>query len=235
MQMQKATLRLIGVGASMVTVGSALGVGAYFLLKKDLEAKYAKIAEEEIAEAKRYYNRLTKKDEFSDPVKLVKESETKDENTRILEDLRYRTKAREFKTAMDAEPEDGPYETGPWQWDEEQRNRTEDEPYIIHHDEFQQNEKEYEQFTFTYFDGDDILCNEADEVVSDTNFIVGDHNLARFGHGSKDNNVVYIRNDHLQSEIEVIRRKGSYAKEVLGFIEHSEDSGRPRRFRSYDE
>jgi hypothetical protein len=37
-----------------------------------------------------------------------------------------------------------------------------------------------------------------------------------FGHGSGDPNVVYIRNEKLQAEYEVLRDPGSYEIEVLG-------------------
>jgi hypothetical protein len=48
----------------------------------------------------------------------------------------------------------------------------------------------------------------------DASEIVG-QNL-RFGHGSKDPNVVYIRNPRLEMEMEILRDPSSYEKEVLG-------------------
>ena len=43
--------------------------------------------------------------------------------------------------------------------------------------------------------------------------VVGD---LRFGHGSNDPNVVYIRNDRLKAEYEVLLNSGSYQEEILG-------------------
>lgn len=118
-------------------------------------------------------------------------------------------------------------------YDDEVAKRSKDEPYILTHEEFMNTEKDYDQHTLTYFEGDDILVDERDEIVPDSDGLVGDDNLTRFGHGSKDNNIVYIRNENLEMEFEVVRSQGEYTKEVLGFIQHSD---RPiRKFRWSDD
>jgi hypothetical protein len=60
----------------------------------------------------------------------------------------------------------------------------------------------------------------------------------KFGHGSGDPNVVYIRNDKRQSEYEVVHDPGLYSVEVLGLeIEHNtrtqdlRHANRPPKFR----
>jgi hypothetical protein len=57
-------------------------------------------------------------------------------------------------------------------------------------------------------DGDDTPVPHADMVV-------GQGNL-RWGHGSEDENLVYIRNERLEMEIEITRVPRSYEEEVLG-------------------
>lgn len=120
-------------------------------------------------------------------------------------------------------------------WDEEIKRREEnpEDPYVITKEEFEQGEKDYTQVTLTWFDGDDTLSDENDKTVDDTDRTVGDVNLLRFGHGSKDGNIVYVRNERLEIDIEVVKSEGKFAHEVLGFIEHS-DNRRPRRFRHDD-
>jgi hypothetical protein len=66
--------------------------------------------------------------------------------------------------------------------------------------------------------------------------LVGDDNL-RFGYGSNDSNMVYVRNPRIEMDMEIVRSQGTYTKEVLGFDDEAElkHSGRRRRFRESDE
>lgn len=122
-----------------------------------------------------------------------------------------------------------------WNYSLEIRNRSENEPYVIHKDEFYSNEKDYEQSTLTYYVGDDILVNQDDSPMYDHETQVGP---LLFGHGSGDPNVVHVRNDKRKEEWEILRDPGLYSVEVLGLdIEHNtrvEDlkhSSRTGRFR----
>lgn len=121
--------------------------------------------------------------------------------------------------------------------EEEEQRRLEhpDEPYVVTLDEFNANEPEYTETSLTYYDGDEVLVDERDQPVPNEAEVVGEANLLRFGHGSRDKNVVYICNNKLQLMIEVCRSDAKYAEEVLGF-RHSDESASPRlkRFRNYD-
>ena len=103
-------------------------------------------------------------------------------------------------------------------FEEEKKYRTEDKPYIITHDEFYAAELNYDTLSWTYFELDKTLTDERSETVEDVAGTVGEDNLARFGHGSRDKNVVYVRNDQLQVEYEIARSMGSYLEEVLGML-----------------
>lgn len=126
-----------------------------------------------------------------------------------------------------------------WDQDAEERKRelNPDEPYIISKQEYMENEFDFEQATLTYFEGDDVLCDDKDMPIGDTDSLVGDDNLTKFGYGSGDANVVHVRNTiGNPMDFEIIRSKGSYAQEVAGFtLEHSDDDRRPRKFRGYHE
>lgn len=87
------------------------------------------------------------------------------------------------------------------------------EPYIIHQEEFVADEMGFKQTTVTYYAGDDILADEADTPVYDFHGLMGD---LRFGHGSRDPNVVYIRNEGIHMEWEVLLHDGHYSVEVAG-------------------
>ena len=88
-------------------------------------------------------------------------------------------------------------------------------PYIISADEFLNTEVGYEQFTLTYFQGDETLVDQADTIVESVEKTVGVANLSKFGHLSEDENIVYIRNERLNWDFEVVRSMGKYSVEVL--------------------
>lgn len=122
--------------------------------------------------------------------------------------------------------------------EEEIKFRTLDKPYIITHDEFYGAEKDYDTHTLTYYVLDDTLTDEHDKPLEQTDKLVGDDHLLRFGSGSKDRNIVFVRNDRLGIDYEIIRSKGSYLEEVLGMpnedpgeLKHSDQRDRRRAMR----
>jgi hypothetical protein len=75
------------------------------------------------------------------------------------------------------------------------------------------NEMDYNQETLTYYKGDDIVADQSDTPIYNHSGLMGD---LKFGHGSGDANVVYIRNDSIQMEWEVLLHEGSFEVEVVG-------------------
>lgn len=119
-----------------------------------------------------------------------------------------------------------------WNWTTERESRTAKRPYVIHYDERHEAEG-YSDATLTYYLADDIVCNERDEVMDEDERerFLGEANLDRFGHGSNDPDIVFIRNDDLQIVYEVIRSENSYSEEVHGLKHHSWDRGNLERMR----
>jgi hypothetical protein len=109
-----------------------------------------------------------------------------------------------------------------WDYPAELSGRTTEEPYVIHQDEFRQNESEYGQVTYTYYAGDDVIVGEDERPVPHADLVVGQNNL-KWGHGSDDIDVVFVRNDKLQLEMEICRVPTSYEEEVLG-LGHDESN-----------
>lgn len=124
-----------------------------------------------------------------------------------------------------------------WNWEAELSTRTPDAPYILQREEFFNNEMGFDQDTWTYYKGDDILVDETDTPVYNYHENTGP---LTFGHGSGDPSVVYIRNEDLKAEYEVVLNEGHYSVEVLGLeLEEklaSEDlrHSTPRKFRDTD-
>lgn len=121
-----------------------------------------------------------------------------------------------------------------------QASRDPSSPYIITKEEFYLNEPDFEQKKFTYWDGDDILVDDQEELNPvDNERVAGEDNLARFGTGSGDEHVLYVRNETLDPPIDlhITRSMGRYSVEVMALDEgepHLQHS-QPRKFRTRDE
>lgn len=91
-------------------------------------------------------------------------------------------------------------------------------PYVLHRDEFLTAEPGYAQLTLTYYSADGVLVDEADRAIDDHEIdrVVGRKNLSRFGMGSGDKRIVYIRNPRLEADYEVLFHETSYQEVVHG-------------------
>ncbi len=124
----------------------------------------------------------------------------------------------------------------PSQWNEEHElaHRTSENPYVITVDEYVNNDFDYKQSTVTYYEEDDILSDINDVPVYNWPSLLGD---LKWGHGSNNKDVVYIRNEKHKEEWEVLLHHGSYEVEVQGL--HEEDGelkhaqNRVLKFREY--
>lgn len=258
----------IGILTGAVLLGAAAGGAAgYFFAKKQLSMKlqlhYEKIAEKEIADAKAHYESLNiAREKPKSPEEVLRdlhgEGETEGAKEAVQAMHNYQGVMVEKESLAETPPDAStvtrnifaerdrvvppPKDSDGWDYDTELRIREEnpDRPFIISQDEFFEGEKEYEQTSLTYYEGDDTLVDDHDQPVPDSDATVGDDNLMRFGHGSKDPNTLYVRNDRLELDFEIALSKGKYTVEVLGFededtLKHS--YGRPgiRKFRGHDD
>ena len=238
------TGREVGFFIAGVGVGLAIGftVGSKVMEKK-LKTKYAKIAEDEISEMREHYQQKMVAVEPKPPIEdVIKERERYTEAEQQAID----------ETNLLFPPEDGEevvveevievketsqvnvFNTETWDYAKEVKSRDPEVPYIIHIDEFTQNEPDNEQITYTYYEIDDVLADPRDTKVDDMDAVIGLGNLGRWGHGSNDENIVYIRNERLSLDFEVVRDRGSYAEETRKNIRHSYDRRR-RIQRGFDD
>lgn len=130
---------------------------------------------------------------------------------------------------------DGHPLTGEEEWDQAEidRARSSGEPHVISHDEFMENPDDWSTNNLTYFNGDDTLVDDQEVPIDDIEEVVGSENLSKFGQGSRDRNVVYVRNPKSEVLFEITFHAGEYSKEVAGF-KHSSPIGL-RRFRDSDD
>jgi hypothetical protein len=230
----------LGYLALGVAVGGAIGgfVAFRFAYSK-AETKYSQIAADEIAEMRDHYNNkalaLENRVERTSLTELVKEQGYSSEDERSVDPpMAVTPPAAVVESATEEPDEVVEAETvsdngevrnvfreaevvDTWDDHRERQKRSPLKPYVIHRDE-RDEQNAYDEVTFTYYEEDDVLCNELDEIVAtgDRERLLGEKNLERFGHGSGDASIVYIRNDQLEMDFEVVRSPNSYAEEVHG-------------------
>lgn len=224
---------LVGVGVVGVAIGAA---GGYFIAKKRLEKVFAKKSNEEIAEAREFYSRRVHKIGDGGATLTPQEvlaSEHGEEALAALQSYRgvdeedeallAKTQARVIVTEETAAGvgiseevvERNVFLDPTFDLEVELQGRSTERPYVISHDEFFESEKDYENQVLTYFEADDTVVDEGDKALDDPDRLIGEGTLNRFGHGSRDKNVVYVRNDRLEMDFEIVRGSGSYL-EALG-------------------
>jgi hypothetical protein len=220
----KAQLLFIG-GISLIFAGGF--TAGYAFAKQRLEKEYDARLEEEVGLTKKYYSKLSKKDQYDDPTKLVKGDE-EGISTRmpeeLLEEITETVTVEEF---IRDRTEQFNYRT-------EIPKRDPKVAYVISYDEYMENPKQYDQRTLTYFSKDDVVVEERDQPLDDPLGILGPVALDSFGHGSKDPNIVYVRNDRLAMDFEICFDPDSFEETVLG-LKHSGEVRKVRKFRIDDD
>lgn len=106
--------------------------------------------------------------------------------------------------------------------DQEKIDLDGDDPYVITVDQFQDEHvtgpNEHDKQTITYFAGDGVLVDSRDMIIKDTQKTVGEF-ADRFGHGSDEEHIVYVRNCWMTVDFEIVREEGTYAS----YISRSDD------------
>jgi hypothetical protein len=220
---------------SHVLVGVAgLGVGSgvtFLVLKKRLEAKYQAITESEIESVKHTYRLIRKEGLLStvegaaEHLKDLEEKKTEvddeiKEYTEGIENLGYKQVTSE--DMVDNTPEGGRVSgIRGLDYDVEVlapvAEVQESRPYIIREDEYHNGHEGYSQYSYTYYVEDSTLAGEDERAVEDIDKVIGADSITKFGVGSNDADIVYVRNPVLLEDYEVTRDSRSYGVMVLGF------------------
>ena len=93
---------------------------------------------------------------------------------------------------------------------------TGDRPYVISDEQFNEENDHFDKISLTYYEDNCILADEGDEIVTDIDGTVGRENLDKFGELSDDPEVVYVRNEKIAVDYEIIRLSKSYSDTVMG-------------------
>lgn len=187
------------------------GVGGYFLAKKKLAAEYQEALEAEIIKTKKFYA-LVHKDGVTLPEATKEELEVLKEVKPVLDRYAGRKEQIQYHQPVEKPATDlvnnifnnGVAEIAP--------------PELVTEAEYIENGPEYTQVTYTYYQGDGVVADQSDEVITeeDVKNQLGPDSLEHFGEGDWDPNLLYVMNRRLEHMYEINLSTGSYRVEVLG-------------------
>jgi hypothetical protein len=92
-----------------------------------------------------------------------------------------------------------------------------DKPFVITVDLFAEDCVNYDKLTVYYYEVDNVLVDEGDDAQMDIETSIGYEALDEFGYGNPNPDLVYVRNDHLEIDYEVIRLGDSYEESVMEY------------------
>ena len=101
-----------------------------------------------------------------------------------------------------------------WDWERELNERSNKPIYVITTEEFQKGEMGFRQSSFVFYEGDRMMTDENGDPVYNWTSQVGTE--LPFGHGTGDEDLVFIRNESLKWEYEIQRDPGKHSVDVEG-------------------
>ena len=227
---------------AIFAVGALLGSAVTYKL---LKTKYEQIAQEEIDDVREYAkNQIDYYDAFYrneidklsantvDPLeaadreeheKLTRKyglAEKKDLNTVLRErglmpipDESRLTPKVDLYPEDDEPEEEDEFESTPF----EDMDAKEENIYMIPQETFVQSDN-VEVLTLVYYAEDGVVTDERDEPVPEPEKLLGPDFFKYFGTDElEDLNVLYVRNEIMSTDFEVVRNMGSYVETVLGY------------------
>jgi hypothetical protein len=214
------SLNVAGLSYFVVGLGVGAAAGFYFGYKfnrEKIRAEAYKEAEVEVAQLREVYLQKT----------LASVNFDKPPVEEVVENLGYSvqvpTRERPLPAPvpiLDDLPEN-PVGTSKsmnagWNYETELETRSPEAPYVIHQNEYEHSQLEYSKVVYTYWAVDDVVTDTEDNhPIPHGDIVVGLDNL-KFGHGSDDIDVVYVRNDRLDMDMQICRVNQSFEEEVLG-------------------
>lgn len=185
-------------------IGMGVGGGATGLL---LWLYFRKKMEDEISAFKEYYRRRENQ-----------------KSSDLSQDLEVKEEIQKLKEVMNT-PENFENDDTDDEYEEilqkHEYSENKERFTIIGEQEFYTNAKDYGQETVYFYDEDDVLTFSDDSVIGDIEDTIGYSTLAQFLNPPEDEqpDIIYVRNNQLKMEFEIIRKNLSYSRDVLGMEE----------------
>lgn len=197
-------------------LGAASGAaGAWYYAKK----RYEQIAQEEIDSVKESFGKLygEKEEKNVIPIEEAQEKSRQNREKPSVADYAKELSKHGYTNYSNAETISEKTEEEQAEQDRilgpapvETNENPQENPYVIspeHFDEFD----DYDVISLMYY-ADGVLCDDNDEPIGDIANTVGDDAVLHFG--EYDDDCVYVRNDRLKVDYEILRSLKTY-KEVL--------------------
>lgn len=178
------------INVVMFAVGATAGSIATWKL---LKSKYEQIAQEEIDSVKETFYRRRQKENDIEKTEQHKPSEKPD----LAE---YAAKLKETMYTEDSENEN-----------EEEEESHYYEPYVISPEEFGELH-DYKTVSLTYYADEILADSDTDDIIDDEESVVGTDFSNHFGEYEDDS--VFIRNDKLKSDYEILLDARNYTDVV---------------------
>ncbi len=176
----------------LIIFAAGLVIGAMTAYKY-AEKKYEKIAQEEIDSVKEVFS---KKKDSEDKKREEPEAEPEEKiSLREYADIAWKEGYMDYSNANANS--------------KNEEREVMDKPYIIPPEEFGTLD-EYETISLTYY-ADEVLTDDNDDVMEDTENIIGSDALNRFGEFEEDS--VFVRNDVLKCDYEILLDQRAYYDE----------------------
>lgn len=219
------------IGYSLAGLGVGVAIGFFIGYRWNRAKIRAEVFRESEAEVEKI------REMYRDSARVVRDRDVKPDLEEVIEERQYSIPVEEKpeRPTRPPVPVAEPPVSAPsvqistekskhagWDFEEELATRSEEQPYIIHQDEYQGNEKGYRQTVLTWYAGDNVLADEEEEPIPNADDVVDLNHMSRFGHGTDDINVLFVRNDRLRAEYEICRVSTSYEEEVQGLSNDDE-------------
>jgi hypothetical protein len=221
---------IIGIAVISAVVGLGLG---YALGKRKKQLEFDEAVDEACAETRELYRQ--KRIELETHLAEVAQ-EAYEEHVRVEEAASALATYQGVEQLEEAEPGDDfefdvptpvpvpelePEEIAPVPEPEPKHKKAayvdKSKPYVVTVDEVLNNEADYANSTLTYYESDDTLTGEGDEILDDrSRLLTVGTNLSNFGELSGDPNVVYVRTDKINMYLEIVKHEGKYSEVVAG-------------------
>lgn len=88
-------------------------------------------------------------------------------------------------------------------------------PYVIMAEEYTDENREFSKVSLTWYTVDEVLVDERDSPLKDISIAGEFHD--KFGVDSGDDDIVFMRNEQLTLDMEIIRKEVSFRETVLGY------------------
>jgi hypothetical protein len=233
MKIKMLLVFLAGIGAG--------AIGTYFLMRdqyetvvEEEEIEPGETSDEHVPGESNITDDMTKTDLITDSdndeISVTKEG-IEEKKVLVHRQSRYNKMVRRYDKIAHGDrnsddpselehPEDDEedYDKGERMTNEANRIYSKGSPYIISLEEFSDEAPNYDKSTIYYYADDNTLSDENEEIITDVISIVGDQALYSFGDRSEDPEIVYVRNEKLQIDYEIVCLNKSYSETVLGIL-----------------